>query len=152
MLNEQEANWRCTSCSTVNWVRFDPAELKKKMYACCKCGKLYGKFRTNARNKAWLFCLPWHGVGERSPRGVNVDAGTGEMTFGDPVDGKELNRTNYAKKYGWDPLAMFCKQPRNKDHPVCVGFEDRCKKTSESIAEIIAEIDDLLEATSPRGR
>ena len=41
-----------------------------------------------------------------------MDAGTGEMTFGDPIDNKELNRADYAKKLGFDPLNMFCKQPR----------------------------------------
>lgn len=147
-MTEREANWRC-KCGKVNWVRFEPAELKKKMYSCCFCGKLYGKFRVNTRNGAWLFCLPWSGVGDKSPRGVNTDSGTGEMTFGDPVDNKELTRTEYAKKYGWDPWVMFCKQPRNKDHPACVGFENRCKKESLDTVDLVSGLEISGNDTDP---
>jgi hypothetical protein len=62
------------------------------------------------------------------------------MVFGDPQSYQDLTRAEYAMKHGYDPWFLFCNQQRNKDHPVCKGFEERCKKRGTDIGNT-GEID-----------
>jgi hypothetical protein len=125
---KMEANWECGNCNTENWISYNPEDLKNKIYACCHCGKVYGNFKKSQKKRSWLECLPFEGVGSKTPAGVIVDAGTGETLFADPNGKGNKTRAEYAKIYGWDPLVLYCNI--HKDHAVCKDFENRCKKAS----------------------
>lgn len=141
-MDQIEAMWICSNCHEKNFVTYNPNEIEKKLYSCCHCGKLYGKFQ-KTKSKNWLYCLPWHGVGSKLPKEVNMDAATGETTWTDPSDGRELTRTDYAKKYGWDPLIIWCRLPRNRNHPVCKELEDQKSKSEAKCSKIREELFEL---------
>jgi len=124
-MNEEEAYWNCGKCSTKNWVRYDPEKLKEKIFACVNCGKVHQKFKVRASDKNWLDCIPFKGLGDKLPGGVSIEHGTDDKFYGDPQGGPDLTRAQYGRKYGYDPWFLFCNQTRNKDHPVCEGFEKR---------------------------
>ena len=135
---ENEAWWNCLECGKKNWISYNEEDLKNKIFACCECGRVHKSFKPR-RDKNWLSCIKYTGIGSEVPTGANIEQGTNRKTFGDP-DGGTISQTDYAIKYGWDPLVLFCNKSINKNHPACQGFENRCTKKGLDIGELIDEI------------
>jgi len=122
---KMNATWECSECGEPNAVNYDPAKLKGLVLSCYNCAKIYGTFKKDLKNQSWLVCIPFEGVGRFTPAGYVVDAGTKQALFSDPSGGGNLSRLQYAKKYGYDPLILYCNA-----HPE--------KKVCEKIKQTIA--------------
>ncbi len=129
-MEKKEANWECSNCNTKNWISYDPLDLKNRVYGCCNCGKVHGEFKASIEKKDWLECLPFKGIGAKLPLGANKDSATNGLLFGDPDSSGNKTQAAYAKKYGWDPLVLYCNA--HKDKPICKDFENRCRKKGAS--------------------
>lgn len=138
-MSELEAWWKCNECGQKNWINYTPDDLKNKIYACCQCGKVHKSFTVHITDKRQLNCIKYEGMGAEVPTGANIEEATKRKTFGDP-NGGTINREQFALKYGWDPLVLFCRQSRNKDHPACEGFDERCTMKGTDIGALIDEI------------
>ncbi len=137
-MSENEAWWNCLECGQKNWVSYTEDSLKNKIFACCNCGKVHKNFRPRL-DKNWLGCIKYTGIGAEVPTGAFKESGTNRNTFADSK-GERMSQTAYAKKYGWDPLVLYCNKPENKNKPVCQGFDERCTKKGLDIGELIEEI------------
>lgn len=126
-MEEIIAKWKCSSCQTENWFSYNPKELDKIINFCCECGKAH-RFSTEDKKSGWLNCEPYTGMGSISPSGVIVSS-SGETLWADPNNGNRLTRDQFIKTCGWDPWTTWCRLPRNRTHPICKGYENRCKKT-----------------------
>ncbi len=142
---KMEAKWQCSNCSTENFIEYDPLDLKNRVFGCCHCGKVHGSYKVSSKKKSWLECLPFKGIGDKLPAGVNKDSATGQMFFADPDGSGNKLRADYAKKYGWDPLVMYCNA--HKDKPICKDFENRCK--GKGVIDL-GYLKDLLHSQGPQ--
>jgi hypothetical protein len=147
-MNKIEANWVCNNCQQSNWVSYIPEELNSKIYACCNCGKVHCGFKiSDKKRRGWLECIAFKGLGSTLPAGHTVNGETGEVHWNDPNNGSILTKEEFALKYGWDPWTIWCRLPRNRDDPICKGYDDRCNKKASFKTEDL--LDELLKEEGP---